>query len=225
MKIKQQNLFTNYFLKSDKRKIDFLILHNIAAENIQKAIDLLKIHQVSAHYIIDLNGDIHQLVAEKDIAFHAGVSYWNGVDGINKNSIGIEFFNTDPDNLDFTDEQINSGIELSLDIKKRYNISNKNIIGHLDIAYCNDDQRFGFLGRKNDPSYRFNWQKFYDHDLGQKLDQESFELIDNLSNIKKLKEKLLSYGYKINKIDDNLDGQLQTVIDIIKYKYSILAKI
>ena len=81
------------------------------------------------------------------------------------------------------------------------------------------------MGRKNDPSYRFNWQKFYDHDLGQKLDQESFELIDNLSNIKKLKEKLLSYGYKINKIDDNLDGQLQTVIDIIKYKYSILAKI
>lgn len=221
MRVIKEKLFTKHFLSCDKRQIDFLVLHNIAAENLQKAIELLQFHDVSSHYIIDLNGDIHQLVNECDIAFHAGISYWNGVDGLNKTSIGIEFFNPDPDNLDFTEEQMQSGIKLCQEIKKKYNIKNQNIIGHLDIAYCCEEEKFGYLGRKQDPSSRFNWQRFYDNDIGQKLKPEIFELIDNLNNIRLLKEKLANYGYKINVIDDNFDGQLKSVIDIIKYKYEI----
>jgi N-acetyl-anhydromuramyl-L-alanine amidase AmpD len=161
------------------------------------------------------------LVREEDIAFHVGISYWNGIDGLNKTSIGIEFFNPDPDNLDFTKEQIKSGIQLCQEIKKRYNLKNQNIIGHLDVAYFCEEEKFGYLGRKKDPSFRFDWQRFYDNDLGQKLDQEIFDLIENLDNIRLLKEKLANYGYKINIIDDNFDGQLKSVIDIIKYKYGI----
>lgn len=224
MRIIKKNLFTKHFLECNERQINFLVLHNIAAKNINEAIDLLQFHEVSSHYIIDVNGDILQLVKENNIAFHAGISYWNGVDSLNATSIGIEFFNSDPDNIDFTKEQIQSGIELCLDIKKRHNIKNQNIIGHLDIAYSQKDTEFGYLGRKKDPSFRFDWKKFYDHDIGQKLDQEIFDLIEKLDNIKILKEKLSKYGYKINKIDDNLDGQLQTVIDIIRYKYRNLLK-
>jgi N-acetylmuramoyl-L-alanine amidase len=221
MKIIEKNLFTKHFLPCDQRQIDFLVLHNIAAENLQEAIELLQFNEVSAHYIIDINGDIHQLVREEDIAFHVGISYWNGIDGLNKTSIGIEFFNPDPDNLDFTKEQIKSGIQLCQEIKKRYNLKNQNIIGHLDVAYFCEEEKFGYLGRKKDPSFRFDWQRFYDNDLGQKLDQEIFDLIENLDNIRLLKEKLANYGYKINIIDDNFDGQLKSVIDIIKYKYGI----
>jgi N-acetyl-anhydromuramyl-L-alanine amidase AmpD len=159
------------------------------------------------------------LVAECNIAFHSGVSYWSGVDGLNKNSIGIEFLNPDPDNLDFSDLQLKSGIKLCQDIKKRYNIKNQNIVGHLDIAYFCQEDKFGYLGRKEDPSFRFDWQKFYDNDVGEKLDKDIFDLIEKLDNIKLLKIRLSQYGYKINKIDNNLDGQLRSVIDIIKYKY------
>ncbi|MDA7705020.1 N-acetylmuramoyl-L-alanine amidase [Rickettsiales bacterium] len=219
MKIIEKNLFTKNFLPCDKRQIDFLILHNIAAQNIDEAINLLHFNEVSSHYIIDINGDIYILVAECDIAFHAGISYWNGIDGLNKSSIGIEFFNPDPDNLDFTEEQMQSGIKLCADIKKRYNIKNQNIIGHLDIAYFNEEGKRGYLGRKNDPSFRFDWQKFYDNNIGQKLDADIFNLIEKLDDIILLKQKLSQYGYKINKIDDNLDGQLRSVIDIIGYKY------
>jgi len=218
MKIIEKNLFTKHFLPCDQRQIDFLVLHNIAAENLEKAIELLQFHEVSAHYIIDINGDIHQLVQEKDIAFHAGISYWNGIDGLNKTSIGIEFLNPDPDNLDFTEEQIKSGIKLCQEIKKRYNLKNQNIIGHLDVAYFCEEEKFGHLGRKKDPSCRFDWQIFYDNDLGQKLNPEIFDLIENLDNIRSLKEKLANYGYKINVMDNNFDGQLKSVIDIIKYK-------
>tara|TARA_Y100000389_G_scaffold204519_1_gene257654 strand:+ start:590 stop:1270 length:681 start_codon:yes stop_codon:yes gene_type:complete len=221
MRIIKKNLFTKYFLECDKRQINFLVLHNIAAKNINEAIDLLQFYEVSSHYIIDVNGDILQLVEENNIAFHAGISYWNCVDGLNETAIGIEFFNPDPDNIDFTKEQIQSGIKLCLDIKQRHNIKNQNIVGHLDISYSREKEIFGYLGRKRDPSFRFDWQKFYDHDIGQKLDQEIFDLIEKLDNIKLLKKKLSKYGYKINKIDDNLDGQLQTVIDIIIYKYNI----
>lgn len=221
MRIIKKNLFTKYFLECDKRQINFLVLHNIAAKNINEAIDLLQFYEVSSHYIIDVNGDILQLVEENNIAFHAGISYWNCVDGLNETAIGIEFFNPDPDNIDFTKEQIQSGIKLCLDIKQRHNIKNQNIVGHLDISYSREKEIFGYLGRKRDPSFRFDWQKFYDHDIGQKLDQEIFDLIEKLDNIKLLKKKLSKYGYKINKVDDNLDGQLQTVIDIIIYKYNI----
>lgn len=221
MRIIKKNLFTKYFLECDKRQINFLVLHNIAAKNINEAIDLLQFYEVSSHYIIDVNGDILQLVEENNIAFHAGISYWNCVDGLNETAIGIEFFNPDPDNIDFTKEQIQSGIKLCLDIKQRHNIKNQNIVGHLDISYSREKEIFGYLGRKRDPSFRFDWQKFYDHDIGQKLNQEIFDLIEKLDNIKLLKKKLSKYGYKINKIDDNLDGQLQTVIDIIIYKYNI----
>ena len=221
MRIIKKNLFTKYFLECDKRQINFLVLHNIAAKNINEAIDLLQFYEVSSHYIIDVNGDILQLVEENNIAFHAGISYWNCVDGLNETAIGIEFFNPDPDNIDFTKEQIQSGIKLCLDIKQRHNIKNQNIVGHLDISYYREKEIFGYLGRKRDPSFRFDWQKFYDHDIGQKLDQEVFDLIEKLDNIKLLKKKLSKYGYKINKVDDNLDGQLQTVIDIIIYKYNI----
>jgi len=224
MKIRRKNLFTNYFIESENRQIDFLILHNIAAENLEKAIDLLKLHEVSAHYVIDINGDVHQLVEEKNIAFHAGTSYWSGVEGLNKNSIGIEFFNPDPDNLDFTDQQLEAGIKLSKDIKKRYNIKNCNIVGHLDVAFFSEIENFGYLGRKKDPSYRFDWQRFYDNNLGEKLNYKIFDLISSLSAVKRLKEGLANYGYKINKIDDNFDGQLQSVIDIIRYKYNFKLK-
>lgn len=49
--------------------------------------------QVSAHLIIDRNGTIVQAVPFNRIAWHAGVSSWKKLKGLNGYSIGIEMVN------------------------------------------------------------------------------------------------------------------------------------
>ena len=49
--------------------------------------------KASAHLLVDYNGDIVQLVPFKYIAWHAGTSKFNGRNGLNKFSIGIEIVN------------------------------------------------------------------------------------------------------------------------------------
>ena len=68
----------------------------------------------SAHYFINFNGDIHLLVPEDAIAYHAGT---NG----NKNSIGIEMAGNTY-RTKFTDNQVASLKLLINDIKSRHKI-------------------------------------------------------------------------------------------------------
>jgi N-acetylmuramoyl-L-alanine amidase len=49
--------------------------------------------QVSCHLVIDRDGSVTQLVPFDRIAWHAGVSSWNGVKNLNPYSIGIELDN------------------------------------------------------------------------------------------------------------------------------------
>jgi len=65
-------------------KIDMIVLHYTDGPNAQSAIDhfLDQSSQVSAHYIIDRNGDIYQMVSDSDKAWHALAA--------NARSIGIE---------------------------------------------------------------------------------------------------------------------------------------
>jgi len=43
--------------------------------------------EVSAHYMIDEDGTLYQLVGEDRRAWHAGVSHWDGIDDVNSASI------------------------------------------------------------------------------------------------------------------------------------------
>lgn len=52
-----------------------------------------EIFPASAHIVIRRDGSVTQLVAFDVPAFHAGVSEWNGLTGLNKYSIGIMFEN------------------------------------------------------------------------------------------------------------------------------------
>ncbi len=80
--------------------------------------------EVSAHYSIGLNGDIHQHVQEADTAWHAGV--WS----VNLQSIGIEFEDDDdPFNVVRTPEQYASAGVLIADICTRHNLApNRTVI-------------------------------------------------------------------------------------------------
>ena len=48
---------------------------------------------MSAHYLVEEDGRIFQLVDEKNRAWHAGKSFWRGITDINSASIGIELVN------------------------------------------------------------------------------------------------------------------------------------
>ena len=232
MKIDKTKLFTEFFDKCpnniNSRKIKHLVLHHIADKSFEDAIKALIDNKVSAHYIIDSDGKIYQLVEECNVAYHAGVSYWRGQDGLNKTSIGIEFYNPKPFEQNFTDAQIKSGIILCQDIIKRHNIAPENIVGHNEIAYFPDNEEnringiVGKLGRKQDPSPLFPWEEFVKNGVGVQ-DNSKITQIKNLIGSKStalLKQNLKNHGYKVNDVDDIFDNHLKSLISVFKNRYN-----
>jgi N-acetylmuramoyl-L-alanine amidase len=107
--------------------------------------------QVSAHYMVEEDGRIFQLVDEDKRAWHAGLGVWRGERDINSSSIGIEIVNGGHDYglPDFPSVQIDSVITLVRDIMGRRAIGPDSVIGHSDIA----------PGRKQDPGEKFPWDR------------------------------------------------------------------
>jgi len=79
---------------------------------------------IGYHYVIRKNGTIEQGRKENTIGSH--------VRGLNNQSIGI-CFSGHGDLQPLTDEQIQSGIELSIKLMEKYNIPAANVIGHREI--------------------------------------------------------------------------------------------
>lgn len=73
----------------------YLVIHYTASPNAQHAIDWLADPQAkaSAHVVIARDGTITQLVPFDRVAWHAGASRWEGLQGLNRYSIGIELDN------------------------------------------------------------------------------------------------------------------------------------
>jgi N-acetylmuramoyl-L-alanine amidase len=86
----------NYEPRPADQSVKFLIIHYTECD-LALALKLLTDgqaeHRISAHYVIDENGDVYHLVDEKNIAWHAGQSYWSGKTSLNRCSIGIELVN------------------------------------------------------------------------------------------------------------------------------------
>lgn len=225
IEINYSKLFDNFFDELPSRNIEYLILHHISDISFLDSISTLKKCQVSSHYIINDDGEIFCLVEDKNIAYHAGISYWNGQESLNKNSIGIEFFSKDPFSLGFSDKQIESGIKLCQKLIAQYHISPKNIIGHSDIAYHKEN---GFLDRKQDPSHLFPWEKLAQNNLGiwpknqinLQEDHVLFSLNDNDKKISKIKYSLSKIGYKIVNFDDNFDEEFLRIVTVFNRHFN-----
>lgn len=74
---------------------EFLVMHFTAASSAQTAINWLTnpSAQASAHLVIGRDGSITQLVPFDTVAWHAGKSSWDGRQGLNSYSLGIEIDN------------------------------------------------------------------------------------------------------------------------------------
>ena len=218
MIIKQHHLpAVCYKAHHSPRSVKYLVLHHIASDSVQEAMAMLVQHQVSAHFLIDFAGNVLELVAENNIAYHAGTSYWQGQNGLNENSIGIEFLNPQPEILPFTSQQLQTGLALLQYLIKKYHISQNSILGHSDIAYFNDSQ---LLNRKQDPSILFDWQFLAKNGVGffPKINcQEDFiqfSFGDCHQDISQIKQKLHFLGYKVLEFSGqfNLHMQQLTIV-------------
>jgi len=76
----------------------YLVMHYTAGPNAEQAVNWLinPAARASAHLVIGRDGSITQLVKFDAIAWHAGQSSWDGLNGLNKYSIGIELDNAGP---------------------------------------------------------------------------------------------------------------------------------
>ncbi len=132
--------------------IDHLVLHytgmKTAAEAVARLCDPGA--KVSSHYVVDEDGTVYALVGEEKRAWHAGVSCWRGVRGLNDRSIGIEIVNPGHEwgYRAFPDVQLIAVRDLCLGILGRWPaIEARNVVGHSDIA----------PDRKQDPGELFPW--------------------------------------------------------------------
>jgi AmpD protein len=105
--------------------------------------------KVSAHFLIDRDGQVTQFVPLDKRAWHAGASNFSGRQRCNDFSIGIEMEGTDDG--PYTEAQYQSLTRLTREIQRHYPaITRERITGHSDIS----------PGRKTDPGPFFDWEKY-----------------------------------------------------------------
>ncbi len=170
-----------------KLPISMLIMHYTGMKDGPSAIHWLANPDsgVSAHYVVEEDGQIIHMVKEEDRAHHAGVSSWRGVSDINSASIGIEIVNPGHEwgYRPFPKEQMKSVRKLAKKIIKTHNIKLANVIGHSDIA----------PDRKNDPGELFDWDYLAKHKVA--LERPTKNLSDPHWDDLQFLEKLERYGY------------------------------
>jgi AmpD protein len=102
--------------------------------------------RVSAHFFIRRDGELVQFVPTGLRAWHAGVSSWDGREGCNDFSLGVELEGSDFE--PFTTAQYTVLTALTRLLQRNFPI--RGITGHENIA----------PGRKTDPGPFFDWDGF-----------------------------------------------------------------
>jgi N-acetylmuramoyl-L-alanine amidase len=133
--------------------VDMLILHYTGMRDAASALARLRdpAASVSAHYVIEEDGAVWQLVDETRRAWHAGVSAWAGRTSLNDVSIGIELVNPGHEfgYRPFAEPQIEACIDLCRAILARWPIPAGRVLAHSDVAPT----------RKEDPGELFPWPR------------------------------------------------------------------
>ncbi len=143
-----------------RRRVAMIILHYTDVPTADEARALMQdpAHKACAHYLVDTNGTIEQLVSDDHRAWHAGTSFWAGEEDINSLSIGIEIQNaghrggSEPYPL----EQIKAVTALCRHLMAKHDIDREAVLAHSDVAPA----------RKIDPGEWFPWADLAAHDVG-----------------------------------------------------------
>ncbi len=142
----------NKFCQTDKNGLHYIkaFFTNQLDWNAHPYFQTIKGMEVSAHLLIERNGEITQFVNLNDRAWHAGKSCYLARNNCNDFSIGIELEGSDFQV--FTEKQYQSLANVIVAIYQAYPKTRRHITGHSDIAPI----------RKTDPGeYFFNVQVFF----------------------------------------------------------------
>jgi len=169
-----------------------IVIHYTGMGSALEAMETLcdPVAKVSAHYFIDEDGSVLNLVKDDKRAWHAGASFWRGSTDINSYSIGIELVNRGHEYgyHPFTEAQMKTVIDLCKGLTKKYKILPYNVVGHSDVA----------PERKLDPGELFDWKRLAGEGIGlwpdpSPADRE--EAAEMVKNEYAFQHTLSDYGY------------------------------
>ena len=186
------NFYSPNFDKKKRlsKSVKIIVIHYTGMQSERESIDRLCDikSKVSSHFIINRKGKIYRLVKDRQVAWHAGKSFWDKYKNINKNSIGIELVNRGHEfgYTNFSKKQILSLVQICKHLIKKYKIKKKYIVGHSDIAPL----------RKIDPGEKFPWEKLAKKNIGIWHSHQS----DFLKKLRKI--KITKYEDKIKFIQN-----------------------
>lgn len=145
--------------------VTHIVVHHTAGTRASSAIHTFmnSTTSVSAHYVIDVDGQIIKMVDESDQSWHAGRSHWGGQNGVNAFSVGIEVVHRSGA---YPVAQYTALLALLPRIQASHaTIKAKQIIGHSDVATTAGSPRR--VGRKlGDPGPTFEWTRLAAAGLG-----------------------------------------------------------
>ena len=130
-----------------RRETRFIILHTTEGPAKGSGEKLKRYGE--AHYMIDTAGRIYSVVDIRRVAYHCGLSMWNGRTGLDDCSIGIEMAGYH--NKDLTAAQIKSLKDLIAELRRKYpGVTDERILTHSMVAYGSPNQwhRRSHRGRK-----------------------------------------------------------------------------
>ena len=142
---------------------NILVVHRTAGTSIAGASDLITggTDDLSAHYVVDVDGYVLKLVREDEVSNHAGSSYWRGKIGVNSTSVGIEIVSAE--GHDYPPRQMQAVRDLMWQIRRAYNIPLGNVVGHSDVDVINTRPAKSPIDltpgteRPHDPGIEFDW--------------------------------------------------------------------
>lgn len=138
----------NFGPRRDGAAPSLIVLHYTAMASADAALERLcdPAAEVSAHYLVDEDGTVLNLVDEAARAWHAGAGEWCGAGDVNSRSVGIELQNDGAS--PFPHAQMAALETLLGEVMARWSIPPEGVIAHSDMA----------PGRKADPGPRFDWR-------------------------------------------------------------------
>jgi len=137
-------------------RITHIVVHHTSSD-LARSLSLLSgldpSRRVSAHYLVtdESPARVVALVPEERVAFHAGVSHWRGLEGLNEVSVGVEIVNPDGNLHPYPETQVAAVAELLDRLVRRHAVEPRNLVAHSDIA----------PGRKVDPGALFPWERLH----------------------------------------------------------------
>lgn len=191
--------------------IDMIVLHYTGNGTLEQVLNKLAdpASKVSAHYVVDKDGTVYEMVNPDRRAWHAGVSNWQGKRDINSRSIGIEIINNGRDPYPL--RQLDIVAALCRHFIEKHDIPLYNVVGHSDIA----------PGRKDDPGPLFLWNRLARYKVALMPDAtlgDRFRTSKLFGNTRVLREMLTSAGYG-DDFSPDPNPSLQDIVKAFQSRY------